>query len=130
MTGTGKLVKTMVVEAADLAKYVASAAQVRSHNASCDSICVSSWHILNALSLWLGQVGLEWVDSMAAGDTTRPRSTPQARRTASASSAGSPSQRAGDAPLVSAIREAGAQSDSLLAPPFSVFEEHSVDDNG
>ena len=29
VTGTGKLVKTMVVEAADLAKYVASAAQVR-----------------------------------------------------------------------------------------------------
>ena len=73
--------------------------------------------ILNAASLWLGQVGLEWVDAMAAGDTTPPRSTPQARRTVSASSAGSPSQRAGDAPLVSAIREAGAHSDSLFAGP-------------
>ena len=35
VTGTGKLVKTMVVEAADLAKYVASAAQVRNRNDSC-----------------------------------------------------------------------------------------------
>ena len=111
VTGTGKLVKTMVVEAADLAKYVASAAQVRNHNIYVLPDCLPS-RLSRSLTVMLRslQVGLEWVDSMAAGDTTPPRSTPQARRTASASSAGSPSQRAGDAPLVSAIHEAGAYS--------------------